>query len=223
MWVLITHNRPKECLAVLEQIKKTGMTEKGLLVINDACSREQADLSRHLPEGWDYEYMGYNLGLCQAMNLVFGKYPNEPYYGLICDDEYVYTPGWDTRIAAAAGRWKIASGKDEWNWHRAGRISTYVAVGGDLVRACGWWALPGLFHNCHDDAQETLADALDLRAPCDDIRTEHKHRANGKAPDDDTYRIANARGAADHEVFHRWREKEAPQLIERIRAKMSAQ
>lgn len=217
MWLLPSYNRPEQCRAVIDQINKIGCETFGLLWVNGPEQLEKYK-KIELPSLWRVHYHEENIGVCGAMNAAFGMYPEQPYYGLICDDEYVYTPAWDKTLSQAAGNWHIAHGNEGWQSSR--RIHSYVTVGGELVRECGWWSLPGLWHWYHDNVQEVLAAHAELRIFCQDVRTEHKHYLAGKAEKDTTYSSGESRATQDEAVFKNWiNNPNTPQLINRIRAK----
>lgn len=218
MWFLISYNRPDKCKAVIEQINLTNPTAPGILFVN---GYEQLDqyLDIPLPKNWRIYPQITNLGVCGAMNKCFYSFPNESYYGFICDDEYVFTEKWDTLIPAAAGDWKIAHGNDGWQSHR--RIHGYVVCGGELVRKCGWWALPGLWHWFVDDVFEYLAENCNLRVFCKDIKIEHRHPLTGKAKLDSTYASGSSRTNEDFLIFEKWKKDEASALIAKINKKLN--
>jgi hypothetical protein len=117
MWLLPTYKRPGACAAVLGQINKVGCSTDGLVFVNGAEGEWRLNYSQmlaaHLPPGWTAHFNTDNIGCDAAMNWCFKHYPDEPFYGLICDDEYVYTPGWDRRLIAEGGtglRLVVASG-----------------------------------------------------------------------------------------------------------------
>jgi hypothetical protein len=216
MWFLPSYNRPEQCQAVIDQINKVGCTGTGLLWVN---GRDRMDeyAKIKLPNNWHGVSSRENIGVCGAMNECFKRFPDEPFYGLICDDEYTYSTNWEKRLSEAAGGWKISHGNEGWQSQK--RIHSYVTVGGDLIRECGWWALPGLWHWYHDDVQELLARECGLRVFCDDVMTEHKHYLAGKAPKDITYSAGESKRIQDQQVFEKWKAEEAAALIERIKHK----
>ncbi len=155
-----------------------------------------------------------NIGCCGAMNWAFREYPNEPFYGLVCDDEWVYSAGWDKRLIDAAGSKYIAHGNDKWQSGK--RQHAYVTFGGDLIRVLGWWALPGLWHWFHDDVFENLSNNLNNTRFCEDVLCEHKHYLAGKAEKDDTYKSGESRNGMDHMIFQRWLINDYPIIKRRL-------
>ncbi len=201
MWILPTYNRPEKCQAVLDQIIEVGCSTQGVVIINGSTNYP----SLFLPDGWSVIKLPDNLGVCGAMQYAFMLYPNEPFYGLVCDDEYVFTPNWDIILTEAAGKDKIAFGNDGWQSGR--RQHGYVTWGGDLIRRIGFLSLPGLWHWYHDDVWEHIAARDNLNVFCEDVRVEHRHYRAQKAEKDHTYEMGMSRHEQDREVFLEWRKK----------------
>lgn len=213
MWLLPTYRRPSKCGEVLKAINYVGVSSPGLVLVN-GTDDEKAYRALKLPPGWMMEILPVNIGLCGAMNWTFHHYPNEPFYGLICDDEYVYTTGWDQRLIEAADTKYIAHGNDKWQSGK--RMHAYVTWGGDLLRQIGWWALPGLWHWFHDDAWEQIASGLNIVKFCEDVYCEHKHYLAGKAEKDKTYLAGESRMMNDRQVYQAWLLTQYPELKRKL-------
>jgi hypothetical protein len=214
MWVLPTYKRPDKCQAVLKAIKYVGNSSPGLIVVNgteDAVAYQKMDL----PPNWSMAILPQNIGVCGAMNWAFNRYPNEPFYGLICDDEYVYSTGWDKTLIDAAGAKNVSHGNDKWQSGK--RMHAYVTWGGDLIRHLGWWALPGLWHWYHDNVWELLMQGTNAVKFCDTVHCEHKHYLAGKTVKDATYTSGESRAMQDQAIFQQWVMTELP----RVRQKLS--
>lgn len=201
MWVLPSYKRPEKCQEVLKAIKFVGTSTPGLVIVN-GMDDVLAYQKMTLPDGWKIAILPQNIGVCGAMNWAFNRYPNEPFYGLICDDEYVYTTGWDKRLIEAAGSKYVAHGNDQWMSKH--RMHAYVTWGGDLLRHIGWWSLPGLWHWYHDNAWEQLMAGTNAVRFCQDVRCEHKHYLAGKTPKDMTYALGESRAAQDQAIYQQW-------------------
>jgi len=214
MWILPTYNRPDKCQAVLDQIIEVGCSTVGIVVINGACTNGLPYPALFLPDGWISVTLPENIGVCGAMQYAFTHYPDEDFYGLVCDDEYVFTPGWDIILSEAAGNNKIAFGNDGWQSGR--RQHGYVTWGGDLVRAVGFLSLPGLWHWFHDDVWEAIAKAADLNMFCENVRVEHRHYRAGKSEKDKTYEVGMSRAEQDRDVYQAWRNNEFDATMQRV-------
>jgi len=217
MWILPSINRPEQCKAVIDRIRSIGCNSVGVLLVNGGDPTPYYAID--LPEGWIFRYVKTNLGVCGAMNKILRDYPDELWYGLICDDEFIYTENWDEKLIEAAGEWNIAHGNDGWQSHE--RIHGYVCLGGKLVRSLGWIALPGLWHWFVDDAWELLARECGLRRflPC--IKVEHRHWMAGKNVKDDINWLGESRATSDQKVFLTWVRNGAAQAIQTIKEKMA--
>ena len=201
MWALPTFRRPERCAEVLRCLTEAGCSTPGIVIVNGTDDAE-AYQRIMLPDGWRMTMLPSNIGVCQAMNWAFQAYPKEPFYGLICDDELVYTAEWDKKLIAAAGSKGIAHGND--GWKSGGRMHMYVTWGGDLVREVGWWALPGLWHWFHDNVwEEMMAGRAEVRFLAD-VRCEHRHYRANKSGRDATYAMGESRADKDRRVFDRW-------------------
>lgn len=211
-WVLPTYNRPEKCQAVLDQIISVGCSTQGTVIVNGSNYPKL-----RIPHGWDVEYLPENIGVCGAMQHYFKTHPDEDFYGLICDDEYVFTEGWDEILTSACKPHHISFGNDGWQSGR--RQHGYVTWSGELVRDVGFLSLPGLWHWFHDDVWETIARELDLNRFCKDVRVEHRHYRAGKAERDETYILGSSRNTDDAQVFANWFHNEKPALIQRLREK----
>jgi hypothetical protein len=77
------------------------------------------------------------------MNELFEKYPDEEFYGLLADDLIPHTSEWDQRLIEAAGRNKISQAND---LTKNPKHCMHPCVGGDLVRAAGFFASPTCIH-----------------------------------------------------------------------------
>lgn len=221
MWFLVSYNRAEQCGRVVQSLIDCGISTPGRLIVQ---GRQQEDGYRQiqLPDDWEIDVLPENIGLCGALQKSFREFPSEGCYSVLADDEFVHTPGFDKRIMEAAGRWGIAHGNDGWRTDQ-GWYHTLATHGGDLVRAVGWWALPGLWHAYFDNAWQEIGRDFGLRRYCRDVKTTHLNvdvdeKGGGTAEWDDTYRKGRAPAAQDQARFQQWRAEEYPILKERLRS-----
>ena len=242
MWILPTLNRPIQCAQVIDRLKKHGCSTPGVLFVNTVpavIEKNTAEIDREiqqkiaesdasgiihlyknidLPIGWEIIINQGNAGLCGAMNRVFNQYPNENFYGLITDDEFVCSDGWDKTLAEAASDWNISHGNNGWQSDR--RIHGFMTIGGNLAREVGYLMPQGLWHWYSDDVWETIANAADLRKYCRDVKIENRHWMLGNAKKDKTYELSESRNIQDNEIFLRWRKNNFPIIKEKILNRM---
>lgn len=215
MWFLPSYNRPEKCKEVLQQIRRVGCSTPGLLFVNGGDHEPYKELE--LPDNWTIQFSDTNLGVCGAMNWCFNSYPDEAFYGLICDDEYVYTPEWDKKLIMAAGKTRISHGND--GWQSKQRIHAYATYGGDIVRACGWWAPPGLWHWFFDDVWELIAKDFKFRRFVPEVKCEHKHYLAQKSEKDETYEAGESKKDSDQANYNKFMNEIYPALKENLKQK----
>lgn len=217
MWFMISMGRPEQCGRVIRSMMDCGLSTPGRLVVNGTAD-EAAYRQIELPSNWDIEVLPQNLGVCGAMAKMFRDYPSEDCYSLVCDDEFVETPGFDVRLIEAAGRWGISHGNDrQFTDDAEGWLNTFATYGGDLVRAVGWWPLPGIWHYYFDNVWVLIAKEFGLRRYCRDILTTHPNPAYGTGVMDATYEAARRPVLQDKNRYDNWVQSEWPYVRQRIR------
>ena len=235
MFILPSMSRPDQCAEILKRIKDSGATSKGVLVVNGRSHAEKyADelrvhTTKSLPENWRMMILPENLGCIGAMNKVFKMYPDEPWYGFIADDEYLMKeppPDWDKRLIEAAGDWGIAHAWE--NWHNGRRCQGYPVIGGKLVRAIGYMALPTTWHNFGFDSmydwlsgQSVFGGGGLLNMVCvPEVKIEH-NRAKPDLEIDDCYKLADSTFEQDRNRFWDWVRRDMPIIVKRIREQIA--
>ena len=192
----------------------------GVVIVNGPQRIDEYRRMR-LPQSWVMIELPENIGICGGLNHAFRRFPFEKWYGLVCDDELVFTKGFDKTLIDAAGRWGVAHGND--GWRAAYRLWTYVVYPGDLLRTVGYWSPPGLFHWYFDDTWEEIAREFGLKRFCQDVKTEHEHTDNGKVSIDETYAVGRSRADHDKARFERWKSEEWPTIRERLKLAMQSE
>jgi hypothetical protein len=123
------------------------------------------------------------------MQWVYNNYPDATQYGWLADDTRPRTPSWDRLLEAAAGNWNLSYANDQWlskdpierdRLLLGYNLSSGLCWGGNLVRAVGWWALPGVRQAGIDTAWCDIARTFDLHKYQDDIVVEHWNWRTGK-------------------------------------------
>lgn len=212
MIILPTMNRPDRLQLALNTMMECGISSPGVVFVNGPLRRAEYEQVR-LPGGWHMIHLDENRGVCGVLNLGFRLFPNEPNYALYCDDEHVFTQGFDKILAEAAGDWFVANAND--GWKSSWRCWSFVTIGGKLARAMGHIALPGLWHYYWDDWIETIANELHLRRFCAQIQTKHAHWEKSET-DDLTYQTGRSKWGEDAERFKQWKANEWPAVKERL-------
>jgi hypothetical protein len=192
---------------MLKACIKTKVSSPGIVWM-DGC--DYGDLE--LPDKWRAFSYGEHLNIGEMLRRVFRDTPNLPWYGWIADDCLPKTIGWDRALIEAAGSRRIAYPNDEWQKgvkERDGtpHITSAVCMGGDLVRAMGFWALPEQIQMYIDDVWESVAVPSGLMKYCPGVVVEHHHFANGKRPHDETdTRVFNGVSFPAHDlaIYQSW-------------------
>jgi hypothetical protein len=179
--------------------------------------KDYDDLDFYIPnENWYWQRMNKNIGALGALNYVFEKHPNEPFYGFIADDEFVQTDNWDTKLIEAAGGWGIACGDE--GRDTGGRAQPFPCIGGKLARAVGYLALPECDHwygldNVWGDIGAKLGNITFLA----DVKIEHRHPYLGAAEKDECYALGESRKDLDYQFYANWLRHHLKGAVERVR------
>jgi hypothetical protein len=128
-------------------------------------------------------------------------WPNEPFYGLLCDDHWPLTPGWHQALVEAAGDRCIATPAGEPLFPK---IRNAVVLGGELVRAMGSLVPAPVKHNYEDNLWDQVAEDFHCLRPLPDVLVEHKHWMRGEADKDATYVRGSGDIDQDRQIFEDW-------------------
>ncbi len=149
--------------------------------------------SLKLPANWEM-YLADKWGSIGASHAwIFDRYPNASHYGWLADDTFPRTRHWDRKLEEAADNGNISYARDLWlseddgerdSLIRGTNLSSGVCYGGDLVRAVGWLALPGLFQAGIDTTWVAICGKLRRMRYVEDVTVEHKHFRTGKRKDE---------------------------------------
>ena len=210
MFFLPTMNRPERLQEVLDACVKTGMTAPGLVILNgvDQCMKY-----RHvkLPANWQMTHLVKNKGFNGAMNWAWDQHsPDLEWYGCMADDAVPQTEGWDQKIIAHLKDYAMVSTNDGWQCNAdpmVSRISPTSVFDAGMLKAMGFWFLPGLWSCYADDILEGLGRYFGFWKIDMDVMAEHKHVLNKKAPNDKTYDASYASKqsmATDQAIYNSW-------------------
>jgi hypothetical protein len=160
-------------------------------------------------------HVGPRQGLCAAMQEMYQAHPDEPWYGILADDLVPQTLSWDQLLIDRAGSGAISYPND---LGRKTKLPTHPCVGGDLVRAQGWFGLPAVHHYCVDSVYRYIGDQLRVKYRLDDVIVEHVHPSEDKSQRDHLYKETSRFKASDDEAFEAWLQHQGPALIQRLRS-----
>lgn len=219
MFILPTRGRPWGLQRFLHAYIETRAFAQVLVYCDDddPCLPEYQDILP-LPGHWKF-VVGPRILLGAVFNIFFEQYPDEYYYGFLSDDVVPLTVHWDTALINTAG-FKAVSYPDDGLTHE--EIATFPVIGGDLVRAAGFLAYPGLNQYFIDTCWHRMAKDLGVLHYMPEIKFDHRHHVNHKAEVDETYQGKWIHAESDRKIFNDfWASPQSRELIERIRRALS--
>jgi hypothetical protein len=207
----VTRNNPVALVETFQSWLSTttdkGMTRfRAVIDIDDpvkdeyarACAAFSIELTVVPPEhiGW------MNTALNYAALLVAGWGYD---IGFVGDDHRFRTEGWDLRVREALQTRAFVYGNDGW---QGANLPTEVFIRSDVIRALGYFALPGARHLYLDNQWKTLGIESDSMIYLDGVLIEHMHPSAGKGVWDDNHQRVNAPEMYGHDrqIFEKWLE-----------------
>lgn len=212
MWVLATRSRPDSCRRFIQSWLDTSASTP-VLVRLDQCDPELDRLTNlDWPQNFELK-IGPRLGLSGSINELFELYSNESWYGILADDLLPRTQTWDRALIESCGNWSISYANDlgSRDW------PTHPCVGGDLVRAIGWFGFPHCRHYFTDTVWKYLGEQLGNIYRLDHVIVEHLHYSVGKSQHDTVYQESNIYWKSDKQAYKQWCNNHGPALIERLK------
>lgn len=184
VWLLPTRGRPELCQRFLEACVETGMTSPGVAWV-DPTAPGQYDAVKW-PENW-WVVTGRG-DMAPAMAWTFAQFPQASAYGWLGDDTVPITSGWDKALEEAAGEWYVSCCRDSYLVGNSfpNLLTGAFVMGGDLVRAVGWWALPGVLQAGVDDAWGDIVVGLGHLRFLNEICFRHDNYRTSRRPRDET-------------------------------------
>ena len=169
MFFLATRNRPDAVKNLILAMRDTETPEMAVMIDGDP------ELYKDVPwpSNWRIHSSKEHLESVAAYNELFKLYPNEKFYGEICDHAVPRSKNWATELAKAAGDWNVACCKGSRFQFRpdTGKrpMSAASAKGGELVRALGWLRPPYLIHIYEDNIWEDIAHGCKIYKYCSHV------------------------------------------------------
>lgn len=193
-----TRNRPKSLLRFIENYKKTNATLPITVIIDQDNLEPYNEAWKEAPENWILFPNKEVRNLRDAMNSCVKCFPDDPFYGIIADDCIPITEGWDIQLSEACKPHYIAW-PDDGIW--GGNLPTHPFIGGDMVRAWGWFSPPYTNRHCADFIWKDFANALDIGKYCENVKIKHQHWQTGEAEFDATY-ATQPSPSEGHDQYH---------------------
>lgn len=216
MWLLPSKDRPERAQAAIDAMVRHGIKAPGQVLYSGAGYRWL-----DLPDGWE-AIAADDLRCLPACDLGYRRRPDAPWYGFASDDMAAQTADFEAALSKAAGRFNIACADDGWQFTTASdKLPGFFVLGGDLVRAVGWIAPPGLQHSFIDNAWHDIGAALGAIVMLHNVMLAHEHAWNGRAKMDATYRANYADIERDQEIYTLWRERDLAPAVDRVKKAMA--
>lgn len=202
MWILASRGRVENIKRFLDKWKETVATTPVYFRI-DECDPDIENYQKlSYPSNWTI-VIGKRCRLGGAMNELFQNHPDRDWYGLLADDLIPQTKFWDVRLIEAAGKSFISQAND---LTRKPQNCCHPVIGGDLVRAAGWFALPDCTHYCVElPWKEVTKRNPKVLKYLEDVIVEHAHWRFDKAEFDSTYEETKPLKHIDHSIWENWR------------------
>jgi len=213
MWALATRSRPDNCKRFIQAWHDTQATSP-VYVRLDADDPELATLTQL---DWPKEFsvhVGPRIGLSRSINEMYQQHPDEAWYGFLADDLVPQTPLWDQLLIEKAGSTDISYPNDG---AKETAQPTHPCVGGDLVRAIGWFGIPACHHFFTDTVWRYLGEHLGNIYRLDDVVVEHLHYSMDKSARDQTYIESSDRWKADKRGYRDWIAQEGELLVAKLK------
>jgi hypothetical protein len=210
-----TRGRPdaaRETLASFQETRELSDTQL-LFVVN---ADEDQEIYRGMPTFVvpRQDWMNDVLRLMVEHILLVGP---PDYLGFIGDDNRFRTPGWDSRVVEVLEDrgGGFAYGNDLGRFD----IPSHVFVSSNIVRALGWFGLPGAHHLYLDNTWGHLGEGADCLYFIPDLIIEHLHPLFGKGEMDESYLSSSSHEVFAHDLatYNRWLEEDAERDIQTVR------
>lgn len=215
MWVLPTRSRLNNCIRFINAWNDSKASTP-VYVRLDHCDPHIEELkSLAWPDTFNI-VIGPRQGMKSALQEMFLNYPNESWYGFLADDLLPKTPNWDLKVIEVAGNKNISYPND---LGKKGKrdLPTHPCVGGDLVRAIGWFGFPATYHFYLDTIFRYIGQNLNNIHRLEDVIVEHMHFGRGKSQLDEIYQQSQAKMRSDSEAYNAWIEKHGEELIKSLK------
>ena len=212
--ILPTRSRPTKALRAYQSFNET-RSEEGLSQLGFFLDLDDTKLFEY-KEKLDspgltnsFVSIGERIRMCPSVNRAFEQNPDFDYYCFIGDDHRFKTKDWDKKaieyIEKDALGWGVLYGDDKL---QGKKLASSFIISGNLVRAIGYIAIPGLKHMYVDNQVMELGKALGSLLYRPDIVIEHLHYSMNKSKKDAQYEEVNSKEIYAHDlaIYEKWQE-----------------
>jgi hypothetical protein len=211
MFIVPTYKRPERLKNLIQAYKDTKATAPVFVFIQ---GNAEIYSGIEYPDTWTVEQFENNIGLVGAVNYAFNKYPNEKWYGSLCDDQMPQEDEWDKKLIEAVNDWNIVTSQDSINKNES-RMSGITLLGGELVRFCQFIVPPCTWHICGDDWWELVAKSCQNWVKTD-VKSTHFTPETTETEPDETYKSSYTDFSGQVSRYNQWLVAEGNELLSRI-------
>lgn len=220
MWLVPTRRRIEKLKVFLQSVIDTKATTPGVLLVEKNEFIELANGYKELvlPNGWIFYLTGGD-SMGEKVSEYWEKNKNNHnWFGILNDDFFCVTEGWDTKALKALDAPFIGIVSTDDGWKAPQRATGAFACTATFLSALGFFYPPGLKHNFIDDVYEILGQFTQSWFCNMDVRVEHRHLAKtDNSPKDSTFHKAKDYFPDDCQAFQKWVESDLNQAVARIR------
>ena len=199
MWLIPSRGRPAQLDRLMKACRSMGMTTPAVVRLDGDDDTLPAYMDLERPKDWAF-VVARRGPLSAVYNGGFRAMPDLDWYGFLADDVVPETAGFDRLLIDAAGLDGMAYGDDGIN---GSGLGTHFVLGGDLVRSCGFLALPGLERLFIDTSWNDIAHDRGTHRYLPHVVLRHHHFSNKMALFDSTYR--KPAKEIDRQIYESWR------------------
>lgn len=201
--ILASKGRPEKIEGLYKSWRETTEGYSEVLTCLDDDDPELSRYKHHKDISYD---VCFGKTMCGTLNRVFYKYPNYKYYFIVSDDHRIRTKYWESRFMEKIeknGGKGVCYGNDLMFGEK---LATSVFVSGNIFRALGFLALPGLYHMWIDKYHMEVGKDLGGLFYFPEIFIEHMHFSVNKSSADKSYMKVNNKVVYEHDakVFKKW-------------------
>lgn len=222
MFIVPTWRRPEKIRRLIQSLNDTQTSAPGLILIQgEDQKQEYLDAIAERPKNWEWLCTNVNVGWVHALNFLLKYKPQDNWYGVINDDHRPVTVGWDQKMLALAQPWGMVTCIDndrETQWRASGPL----ILGGELVRATGFFMPPCTWHICGDDWWQFIGRAFGIWKVAANVRVDQDSPIFAGAAHDETHASAYGTFHEQREQYHKWLASEGGSVAERLRIRMQA-
>lgn len=222
MFIVPTWKRPHKLRRLMQALKETGTTAPGLVFLQgEEQKTEYLEVFKEMPANWTWIGSEGNVGWVKALNFLVRYKPQESWYGVINDDHVPITKQWDQKMLSLASPWGMVTCLDndiEIQWRASGPL----ILGGELVRACGFFMPPCTWHICGDDWWQIVGKVFSIWRVAANVQVNQDSPIFSGEPPDETHHSSYGNFFHQLGLYHRWLAQDGGNIMERLRIIMTA-